>query len=83
MDNIQIYGTDWCEDTQQTREHLDVLGIPYDYIDIDEDTKAQEWVEQQNYGRQKTPTIRVGEQVLVEPSNDELDRALRGTEMIQ
>ena len=75
--NIDIYGTDWCEDTQHTRQHLESLGIGYQYINIEQDADAAEWVKRQNDGTQKTPTVEIRGLVLSEPSNGELDTALR------
>src|SRR5205814_1675557 len=37
---ITVYGADWCEDTQRSMRHLRRLGVPYRYINIDEDLDA-------------------------------------------
>ncbi len=74
---LTIYGTDWCEDTQHTKEHLDDVGVPYDYVNIETDARAAAWVCQQNDGQSKTPTVRMEGLVLSEPSDAELDSALR------
>jgi glutaredoxin-related protein len=37
MNSITVYGTDWCGDTIRTIQHLDGLGVPYDYVDIEQD----------------------------------------------
>lgn len=77
MEPVQVYGTNWCGDTQQTRTHLNELGIDYNFIDIEEDAKAAAWVERQNDGKQKMPTVKVGGVVLSVPSDGELDVALK------
>ena len=77
MDAIKVYGADWCEDTAQTLEHLRDVGVPYEYIDVDENADAQSWVKRQNDGEQKTPTVDLGGLVLSVPSDGELDIALR------
>jgi len=77
MSSINIYGTDECEDTQHTRQHLDTLGIPYDYINIEQDPDAANWVRHHNEGSEKTPTVDVDGLVLTMPSDDELDEVLR------
>lgn len=41
---IKVYGAEWCEDTRQTLMNLQAMGVPYEYIDIDKDEKAREWV---------------------------------------
>jgi mycoredoxin len=81
--NVKVYGADWCEDTQATRESLDKLGVPYRYINVDEDAQAKQWVKQQNGGKQRTPTLDLGgQQILVEPDEQELEQALRGNGLI-
>jgi len=35
MKNIKVYGANWCSMTARAREHLDDLGIDYEYIDIE------------------------------------------------
>ena len=77
MNPIEIYGTDWCEDTHRTRQHLETLGLPYEYINIEHEPGAATWVKQQNAGQQRTPTVKLRGLVLTEPSDTELDVALR------
>jgi mycoredoxin len=74
---VEVYGADWCVDTQRTCRHLDRLGVAYQYINLEQDQQASEWVKRQNDGKERKPTVKVGEQVLAEPSNSELDQALR------
>lgn len=75
---VKVYGADWCEDTHATRGHLAGFGVPYEYVNVEQDPAAQAWVKQQNGGKQKTPTVDVGGQILVEPDETELATALRG-----
>jgi mycoredoxin len=77
MNKAKVYGAAWCEDTQRTREHLDQLGVAYDYIDIDEDKSAEAWITQQNNGKRKTPTVDLGGKLLFEPTNEDVDEALK------
>jgi mycoredoxin len=74
---VEVYGADWCGDTQRTRRHLDSLGIAYQYINVEHDQQASAWVKQQNDGKERKPTVKIGKQVLAEPSNRELEQALR------
>ena len=76
MNKIKVYGADWCEDTQRTREHLDKLSVPYDYINVDHDKSAEAWIKEQNKGKRQTPTVVLNGKVLIEPSNDQVDDAL-------
>jgi mycoredoxin len=74
---VKVYGADWCVDTQRTRRHLDRLGVAYQYINIEQDQQAATWVKQQNDGKERKPTVKIGQQVLAEPRDPELERALR------
>jgi mycoredoxin len=78
MNTPKVYGANWCEDTEATRNHLDSLGVRYEYVDVEQDAAACAWVKQQNGGKQKTPTVDIGGQILVEPDERELEAALRG-----
>lgn len=62
--------------TKGTLAHLDRIGVPYEYIDIDKNTPGRQWVASQNGGKEKKPTLDINGQVLTEPSNRELDAAL-------
>lgn len=80
--NVRVYGADGCEDTTATRNHLDSLGVQYQYINVEQDARAKEWVKEHNGGNQKTPTLDIGGQVLTEPDERELEEALRGRGMM-
>jgi mycoredoxin len=77
MSDIRVYGAEWCEDTQHALEQLDELGVPYEYIDVESDPQAAEWVRQHNGGKQRTPTIDLEGQILVEPDEETLLDSLR------
>ncbi|MGB9179129.1 MAG: glutaredoxin family protein [Pyrinomonadaceae bacterium] len=76
MSKVKVYGADWCGDTKRSRRLLERLGVAYDYINLEEDTQAAEWVKQQNNGKEQKPTILVGDQVLSVPSDEELEKAV-------
>jgi glutaredoxin len=77
MADVKIYGADWCGMTRRTLSHLDSLGVEYDYINVEGDRRASEWVKKQNDGREKKPTLDIAGQVLSTPSNQDLEEALR------
>ncbi|MDQ2711616.1 MAG: NrdH-redoxin [Acidobacteriota bacterium] len=77
MANVMVYGADWCGMTKNTLAHLKAIGVDHDYIDIDHDPEAAKWVAEQNDGKEKKPTLKVGNEVLSTPSNRELDSVLR------
>ena len=77
MEIVKVYGADWCKDTRRTREHLESLGVVYEYIDIEQDEQAARWVRERNNGKESKPTVKLGEQTLSTPDNEELESALR------
>ena len=83
MNNIKVYGADWCEDTQRTRHHLETLGVPYDYINVDHDKAAEFWIAKQNNGKRQTPTVDLNGKVLVEPTDPELEEALKAEGIVE
>ena len=82
MSKVEVYGADWCEDTQRAREHLERVGVAYKYINIEQDKDASDWVKEQNGGKEKKPTIRVGQEVLTVPTDEELESKLRAKGLI-
>ncbi len=76
--NIVIYATDWCWDCRRARSFFDQNGIPYQWINIDHDKEAEQFVLQTNNGNRSVPTIVFPDgSVLVEPSNYELAQRLK------
>jgi glutaredoxin len=78
MQEVCVYGKQGCEDTRQARAHLDLLGVPYRYVDLGRDSQAEAWVRAHNGGRLLTPTVEVGQRILAAPGDAELERELRG-----
>jgi thioredoxin reductase (NADPH) len=76
MSKVEVYGADWCHDTKDTLQHLDSLGVDYDYIDIEQDEEGARWVREQNEGKERKPTVKINGRVLSVPSRAELDAAL-------
>ena len=68
--------------TQQALGHLDQLGVKYQYVNIDDDEKAAAWVRHQNDGKEKKPTIDIGGIILSEPSESDLDIALKENQLL-
>jgi mycoredoxin len=74
---IILYGTSWCGGSTRARNLLDQKGIPYQWIDIDKDIAAREFVEKTNRGFRSVPTIVFPDgSILTEPSTDELSNKL-------
>ena len=83
MAEIKVYGADWCGTTTRTLSHLDELGVEYEYIDVEQDAAASEWVKNQNGGKEKKPTLDIAGQVVTEPSNRQLDEILRKQNLLK
>ncbi len=74
---VVVYGTRWCAHSQLLRRHLDRLGVPYEYRDIDADPAAAARLRWWLGGQTSHPTVYIDGEILVEPSTAELDWALR------
>ncbi|GHO96139.1 NrdH-redoxin [Reticulibacter mediterranei] len=72
-EKIKMYATNWCGDCRMAKRWFDAHGIAYDYINIEEDDAAAEFVVKVNGGARSVPTIIFPDgSVLVEPSAREL-----------
>ena len=56
--------------------HLERLGIPHRYVDLEHDPVAGAELRWWSGGRMSHPTVSIGGALLVEPTLDELDGAL-------
>ena len=70
---IKMYATTWCGDCRMAKRWFDSHGIAYDYINIEDDEEAAEFVLSVNGGMRSVPTIVFPDgSILVEPSPREL-----------
>ena len=68
-----MYVTTWCGDCRIAKRWFDAHDIPYEYINIEEDDKAAEFVVRVNSGMRSVPTIVFPDgSILVEPTTREL-----------
>jgi thioredoxin reductase (NADPH) len=82
-EEITLYGTPACPDTNRTQRYLDELGVDYRYVNVDEDGDASDRVEAVNGGKRMTPTLVLGGtleqgdgEILAVPGNTDLTAAL-------
>lgn len=76
MGEIVIYGADWCGDCRRAKRLLDRRGVDYSWIDVEADPAAADEARQIS-GRPNIPVIVMSDgEVLVEPSDPELDARL-------
>ena len=71
--DITVYGAFWCPDCHRSKTFLGEHQIPYNWVDIEEDKKGEEYVIELNDGKRRIPTIVFGDgSVLTTPSNADL-----------
>jgi mycoredoxin len=73
---VVVYGTRWCAASQTVRRYLDRMGIPYRFVDLEQDALAAAQVRWVAGGTVSHPTVSVAGEILVQPSLDELESAL-------
>jgi len=76
-DKIVLYGTTWCGGSRRCQLLLDRYGIPYQWVDIDQDEQAGKLVESLNRGHRSVPTVVWPDgSKLTEPTEEELAKKL-------
>ncbi len=74
---IKVYGAHWCPDCRRSKQFLGEHQIPYEWIDIEEDSAAEQLVIEQNRGKRIVPTIGFADGTfLAEPTNAQLAEKL-------
>jgi thioredoxin reductase (NADPH) len=76
MNQIQLYGADWCPDCRRAKAYLKENNIQYDFIDVDLDESATKRVESINNGKRIIPTVIINEKPYTNPNNDKLASVL-------
>ena len=72
---ITLYTRPGCPDSAKSIAHMNELGLTWDEFDIDSDKDAEQKVMGWT-GRAVTPTIWIGDTMLTEPEDAEIDAAL-------
>jgi mycoredoxin len=75
---MTVYGTGWCGDCHRARRFLDRAGVAYRYIDLASDAEARAAVDRTGIAAVPIVITPTGD-VLVEPSDLELERASRAS----
>jgi glutaredoxin len=73
---VEVLGAAWCVDTARTLRCLRRLRVPFVATDVDDHLDALDEVTRLTGGERRTPVVRVGAHILVEPSNAALVAAL-------
>ncbi|MDD5190877.1 MAG: glutaredoxin domain-containing protein [Dehalococcoidales bacterium] len=78
-EQVKIYGTKWCPDCNRAKQVFARLGVPYEWVDIEQNPAAAAYVQKVNGGMRSVPTIVFPDgAVLVEPANAVLEKKLKG-----
>ena len=71
--SFTVYGAHWCPDCRRSKMFLGEHQMPYHWVDVEEDSAAEQYVVDMNNGRRIIPTIVFEDgSFLVEPSNADL-----------
>ena len=54
---ITVYGAHWCPDCRRSKQFLSEHQIPYNWVDIEQDKEAEQFVIEKNEGKRIIPTI--------------------------
>lgn len=74
---IKVYGVEWCGDCLRTRRFLNQNNVNYEFVNIDHDQTAEQFVLATNRGMRSVPTIVFEDgSILVEPRTSALAEKL-------
>ena len=76
LPKITMYVRPGCSDVALARAVLRQRGVAWDEADIEQDPDALARVKEWNGGRAPTPTLWIGETMLVEPGAQEINDTL-------
>ena len=76
MNEILLYGADWCPDCRRAKTYLKENNIAYTFIDVDLDKEATAKVEAINNGKRIIPTVIIKNKSYTNPENNELATVL-------
>jgi glutaredoxin len=74
--NISIYGSMTCADTTRAMRFLDDRQIAYEFKDLDLAPELNSYVAHLNNGVRKMPAIQIDNEMLINPPDEELGRAI-------
>ena len=72
MNDILLYGADWCPDCRRAKAYLQENNVAYSFIDVDIDKEATAKVEAINKGKRIIPTLIIKGKSYTNPDNIEL-----------
>jgi glutaredoxin len=76
-EKITIYGADWCWDCRRAKKFLQKRQIAFEWVNVDRNKEAEEFVLKTNRGMRSIPTIIFPDgSILVEPTDEQLGKKL-------
>jgi mycoredoxin len=73
---VTMYSTEWCGHCRRLKRQLDGAGISYREVDVDLERRYGDRIVEATGGYRVVPTVEVGEELLVNPTIDEVQAAL-------
>ncbi len=78
---IQVYGTDRCKETESVIRELNRENIAFEYVDVQLDLVAAQWIKSLTDGILVTPVLDLYGEILIQPSKSKLYLVLRASEI--
>lgn len=76
MPEVVLYGSDWCPGTRIARRRMDLWGVEYRYVEVDDSPEDEKRIAGWNNGRAIRPTLDIGGAIFVDPSPIDLKKLL-------
>lgn len=76
-DDVVLYTLPYCPDCRDLRNFLNARHVPFKEVDLANSPGAVVDMLKLNGGRRSAPTVRIGQQVFVDPEHAHLEKALR------
>ena len=75
--NVSVYGSRQCSDTTRALAWRDGNQVQYEFKDVDESPELNGYITDLNNGRRVMPTIQIDNEILINPSEKELQQAVQ------
>lgn len=73
---VQMYGADWCPDCRRVKRFLQDHEIHFQFIDVELNAKAADWVTTVNKGKRIIPTLLINDKAYTNPNHAQLSELL-------
>lgn len=75
--NVAVYGSQHCADTIRAILYLKAHQVAFELKDLDVSPELNDYVAELNNGHRVMPTIQIDNEILINPSDEELSMALQ------